>query len=156
MRKQQAHVEIKQIDRDQLELCYYGNSREGSYRSWKMLRRHAEDLRVWWQSEGSHFGDGESPILNRRSGNVLVSMTVPTLVEVRMLDEWGKLKTVGCALPRAVVEYLTSYLNTSLATETATAYAQNGNAHNARTDQHVLDAYLLQREEVKPIGRESP
>lgn len=111
MYKQQAAVEIKRIGEDQLELRYFGSSQEGSYRSWKMLLREAEDLRSWWQSEGSHFGDGESPIRDQRSGSVLVSMFVPTLVEVRMLDAWGKPKTVGCALPREVLEHLASYLD---------------------------------------------
>lgn len=111
MHKQQATVEIVRKGENEIELRYYGNSRDGSYRSWKMLLRQAEDLRAWWQSEGSRFKDGESPIHDRRSGNVLVSMIVPTLVEVRMLDEWGKPKTVGCALPREVVEHLESYLD---------------------------------------------
>jgi hypothetical protein len=111
MHKQKANVEIERIGEDQLELRYYHSSQEGSYRSWKLLLREAEDLRSWWQSEGLHFRDGQSAIQSRRSGNVLVSMFVPTLVEVRMLDKWGKPKTVGCALPREVVAHLAPYLD---------------------------------------------
>lgn len=106
MHKQKANVEIERIGEDQLELRYYGSSQEGSYRSWKMLLREAEDLRSWWQTEGSHFREGQSAIRDRRSGSVFVSMFVPTFVEVRMLNEWGKPKTVGCALPREIMVHL--------------------------------------------------
>lgn len=95
----------------QLELRLFRDPASDNFLSWKMTRREAESLMVWWRREGERFTETDEPVHNLRSENVLVSMTSPTFVDVRMLTEHGTPKRQGCSLPRYVVQRLMLFLD---------------------------------------------
>lgn len=95
----------------QIELRLFRDPASDNFLSWKMTRCEAESLVVWWRREGERFTDTDEPVRNHRSKNVMVSMTSPAFVDVRMLTEHGTPKRQGCSLPRDVIQRLMLYLD---------------------------------------------
>ena len=59
----------------------------------------------WWRTERNDVKSGQILIRDKRVGNLLISMFVPTLVRVQGLDKLGRAKVVTYLLPPGVVEY---------------------------------------------------
>jgi len=110
MHKQQPNARIVPLDDGTLELRYSDSPDGMPYRCWTMSVQEAENLVEWWKRDGMHLGDGNSPVRNLRTGNILISMFAPTLIQVRMFTDSGDIKQVRCSLPREVVEHLAAWM----------------------------------------------
>jgi hypothetical protein len=70
----------------------------------------ARDLAQWWKAEGALIETRHLPICNQRFENVRISMFTLSTIDVRGFDQYGRVKLLGCSLPREVVEYLVASL----------------------------------------------
>ena len=110
MSRQEQRVEVKPSDDGVIELRYYDRLRSSRYYSWEMPSEEANELARWWKNEGADIKKGQLPIINKKFGNVLISMFAQARVEVRPIDRFGRPKLRAYSLPRAVVELLIASL----------------------------------------------
>ncbi len=103
-------LSVTYAEANMLELRLYEDTGKDTYLSWKMGLHEACDLVAWWRNEGCDHTDTQSPIRGRRFGSVLICMTSPNFVDVRMLSEYGTPKRQGCSLPREMLQFLTTFL----------------------------------------------
>ena len=76
-----------------------------------MPSQKAVDLARWWRTESNDVKDGQKEVRNKKVGSVLVSVLTPRLIHVRGLNKFGNIEIVGYSFPRAVVEYLASWIS---------------------------------------------
>lgn len=110
MNKQNVQVEINKKEDGIVELRYFDEPNLNSPFCWKIPIQEADDLAKWWLTDGVQIRKEDTPVLNRRCDRILISMFTLEGVEVRVLNQYGKLKLRGYSLPRKVVEYLGSWL----------------------------------------------
>ncbi len=110
MNKQNGQVEISKKEDGLVELRYFDKPNVNSPFSWKIPIQEADDLAKWWLTDGTQICKEDVPVLNRRSGRVLISMFTLEGVEVRVLNQYGKLKLRGYSLPVKVVEDVASWM----------------------------------------------
>jgi len=93
-----------------IELRYFDRPRSSRYYSWEMPSDEANELARWWKNEGADITNGQLPVINKKFGNVLISMFAQARVEVRPLDRFGRLKFRAYSFPRVVIELLVASL----------------------------------------------
>jgi hypothetical protein len=103
-------VKIQYIEDGVLELRYMYKPDGDKYLGWKMPVHEARDLAQWWKAEGARTEIGHLPICSLRFQSVLISMFTLRTMDVRGVDKHGRVKRLGCSLPREVVEYLVAWL----------------------------------------------
>jgi hypothetical protein len=110
MANERSPVKIERCDDGSLELRYLDDPDQETYRCWRMPINEARDLAQWWTQEGIDFKKGHTPIRDKRVGSLIISISAPTFVNARRLDEFGRVRMVGYSLPREVVEYIVTWL----------------------------------------------
>ncbi|MCK5256645.1 MAG: hypothetical protein KAQ81_11515 [Deltaproteobacteria bacterium] len=103
-------VEINKKEDGIVELRYFDRPNVSSPFSWKIPIQEADDLAKWWLTDGVQIRKEDVPVLNRRCGRILISMFTSSFVEVRVLNQYGKLKLRGYSLPVEVVENVASWM----------------------------------------------
>ena len=78
---------------------------------WQMPFQEAVDLARWWRTVSDDVKQAQKEVRNKRVGSVLISMSAPKLIHVRGLNKFGTPGIVGYSFPRAVVEYLASWIS---------------------------------------------
>jgi hypothetical protein len=104
MGRQLPYAEIKEVDDNTIEVCYFQRPAKNPHGSWRLSIQEATHIVEWWRYEGRGLTTWHIPIRNRRVGNIMVSMFSPELVCVRTDDTLRR-----CSLPSNVVRHLADW-----------------------------------------------
>jgi len=117
MSDRRLQVEIRNREDGSLDincldtLTCLGNPNVEGRLFWQMPIQEAVDLARWWRTESNDVKDGQKEVCNKKVGSVLISMFAPKLIQVRGLNKLGDVGIVGYSFPRAVVEYLATWIS---------------------------------------------
>jgi len=95
-------VKFNELPDGRLEICYFDDPKDSSYLSWTLPSSVVEELIKWW-SEFKKSNNTNFPIKEER-GRCEIVMHTGKYIDIREMDELGRLKWGGWSLPRVVVE----------------------------------------------------
>lgn len=107
-RKGSYKVEIKSSANEDLEIRYFNNCHDPSYRSWKMPEAVVKELVAWLK--GLKRKKNMNFPINRKTADYEFNMQTEKYIEVREFDTLGRYKLTGWYLPKNVVEELINYV----------------------------------------------
>ena len=99
-------VEFENLSDGSLEIRYFDDYRDLSYRSWRVPKTVAEELTSWWErlrNKNVNF-----PI-KEKAKMCEINMYTEKYIDIKELDSLGRFKMVGWSFPKAVVEELVNW-----------------------------------------------
>jgi hypothetical protein len=105
------YAEIKEVDNNSIEVCYFERPGKMTHRSWRLSIQEATDIAEWWRYEGQELTSWHMPVKNRQVGEIMVSMFSPELVCFGAVDKYGSVNRMGSSLPSKVVKHLADWFS---------------------------------------------
>lgn len=97
-------VEFENLSDGSLEVRYFDDHNDSSYRSWRFPKEVVKEIVSWWrklmEKKNIHF-----PI-KEKTRICEFNMYTEKCIEIREFDSLGRYKMTGWSLPKAVVEKL--------------------------------------------------
>lgn len=97
-------VEFENLSDESLEVRYFDDSRDSSYRSWRLPKKVVGELITWWK-ELKKNKNINFPI-KTRTKICKFNMYTEKYIGIREFDTLGRYKLAGWSLPKVVLEEL--------------------------------------------------